>query len=106
LTPSVCTAWTDSVIELDFDLQVTEHKVDVIGQFDLSELTYESAIEQVDNILFEKTKQFVANNDLPLKVFLSGGVDTLLVYSYLVRAGANFELIECNHLDHDYFFSF
>ena len=104
LTPLVCTAWTNSVVELDFDLQVTEHKVDVIGQFDLSELAYESAIEQVDNILFEKTKQFVASNNLPLKVFLSGGVDTLLVYSYLVRAGADFELIGYGHVDHDYFY--
>ena len=98
------TAWTDSRVELDFDLGVTEHKVDVIGNLDLSELTYESALEQVDTILFEKTKQFVANNDLPLRVFLSGGVDTLLVYSYLVRLGAEFELIEYDHVDHDYFY--
>jgi hypothetical protein len=103
LTQLVNTAWTDSIVESDFDLNVTEHKVDVIGSIDSSELSYKSALEQVDDILFEKTKQFVAINDQPLKVFLSGGVDTLLIYSYLVRAGANFELIECNHLDHDYF---
>jgi len=104
LTQLVNTAWTDSMVESDFDLNITEHKVDVIGSIDPSELSYKSALEQVDNILFEKTKQFVANNDRPLKVFLSGGVDTLLVYSYLVRTGANFELIECNHTDHDYFY--
>ena len=103
LIPLINTAWTDSIVESDFALNVTEHKVDVVGSIDSSELTYKSALEQVDDILFEKTKQFVANNDRPLKVFLSGGVDTLLVYSYLVRAGANFELIEYNHLDHDYF---
>ena len=103
LTPLINTAWTDSIVESDFDLNITEHKVDVIGSINSSELSYKSALEQVDDILFEKTKQFVASNDQPLKVFLSGGVDTLLVYSYLVRAGANFELIECNHLDHDYF---
>jgi hypothetical protein len=103
LMPLINTAWTDSIVESDFDLNVTEHKVDVIGSVNLSELSYKSALDQVDNILFEKTKQFVANNDQPLKVFLSGGVDTLLVYSYLVRTGATFELIECNHLDHDYF---
>jgi len=104
LIPAMYTVWTDSLVELDFDLNVIEHKVDVIGQFEESQLTYESAIDQVDNILFEKTKQFVANNDLPLKVFLSGGVDTLLVYSYLVRVGANFELVGYDHVDHDYFY--
>lgn len=104
LTQLTATAWTDSMVESNFDLNIVEHKVDVIGSINSSELSYESALEQVDNILFEKTKQFVANNDRPLKVFLSGGVDTLLVYSYLVRTGANFELIECNHTDHDYFY--
>ncbi len=104
LLPLSHTAWTDSWVELDFDLGVTEHKVDAIGSLDWSKLTYESALEQVDTILLEKTKQFVANNDLPLKVFLSGGVDTLLVYSYLVRLGADFELIDYDHVDHDYFY--
>ena len=103
LKPLCNTAWTDSIVELDFDLNVCEHKVDVIGPLDQSKISLESALTQVDSILFEKTKQFGANNDRPLKVFLSGGVDTLLVYSYLVRAGAKFELIEYNHLDHDYF---
>ena len=104
LTPLSDTAWTDSVVELDFDLHITEHKIDAIGYLESSLLTYESAIDQVDTILFEKTKQFVANNNLPLKVFLSGGVDTLLVYSYLVRLGAKFELVDYDHVDHDYFY--
>ena len=97
------TAWTDSVLELDFDLNITEHKVDVIGHIDTLPLTYQSAIDQVHTILTNKTQQFLNNNTLPLKVFLSGGVDTLLVYSYLVAAGAEFELVDYNHLEHDYF---
>jgi hypothetical protein len=36
-------------------------------------------------------------------VFLSGGVDTMLVYSYLAAAGADFELIDYEHLEHDRF---
>lgn len=103
LEPLEKTVWTDSVVESDFDLNITERNVDVIGSIDSTELSYRSALEQVDNILIERTKNFVANNDLPLKVFLSGGVDTLLVYSYLVRAGAEFELVDYNHVDHDYF---
>jgi hypothetical protein len=97
------TAWTDSLLELDFDLNVTEHKVDVIGSIDSAELSYESALDQVHAILIEKTRNFLHNNTLPLKVFLSGGVDTLLVYSYLKNAGAEFELIDYDHLEHDYF---
>ena len=103
LAPLEKTIWTDSVVNADFDLNITEHKVDVIDYVDSTELNYKTVLEQVDNILFERTKNFVDNNDLPLKMFLSGGVDTLLVYSYLVRVGAEFELVDYNHVDHDYF---
>jgi hypothetical protein len=103
LAPLEKTVWTDSVVTADFDLNITEHKTDVIDCIDSTELSYKTALEQVDNILVERTKNFVDNNDLPLKMFLSGGVDTLLVYSYLVRVGAKFELVDYNHLDHDYF---
>ena len=97
------TAWTDSIVELDFDLTVTEHKVDVIGPIDSTPMTYELALDQVHKILTDKTQHFLRNNSLPLKVFLSGGVDTLLVYSYLVNAGAEFELVNYNYLEHDHF---
>lgn len=103
LAPLEKTIWTDSVVNADFDLNITEHKVDVIDYVDSTELNYKTVLEQVDNILFERTKNFVDDNDLPLKMFLSGGVDTLLVYSYLVRVGAEFELVDYNHVDHDYF---
>lgn len=103
LEPFAMTAWTDSSLEFTFDLNVIENKVDVIGHIDTTPLTYESALDQVHTILINKTQKFLDSNTLPLKVFLSGGVDTLLVYSYLVNAGAEFELIDYNHLEHDYF---
>lgn len=103
LVPLTDTIWTDSILELDFEFNVTEHKVDAIGPIDLTQLSYESALDQVHTILTEKTQHFLRNNTLPLKVFLSGGVDTLLVYSYLKNADAEFELIDYDHLEHDYF---
>lgn len=103
LVPVDKTAWTDSKVEIDFDLNTTEHKFDAIGPIDPMLLDYESALDQVHEILITKTQNFLDNNSLPLKVFLSGGIDTLLVYSYLVNAGAEFELLDYNHLEHDYF---
>lgn len=103
LYPMTNTAWTDSVLTADFDLNVIETKIDVIGEVETSELSYKNALEVVDNILESKTKKFLKLNRLPIKVFLSGGVDTLLVYSYLRKLKADVELLECNHFDHDYF---
>jgi hypothetical protein len=97
------TAWTDSLITVHADLAVTEHKFDVIGSIDTTELSFQQAQDQVHDILTRKTQQFLSHNTLPLKVFLSGGVDTMLVYSYLCAAGAEFELLDNFHFDHDYF---
>ena len=97
------TAWADSLITVHTDLSVTENKFDVIGEIDVSPLSLTDALDQVHDILTRKTQQFLNHNTLPLKVFLSGGVDTMLVYSYLVAAGAEFELIDYDLLEHDYF---
>ena len=103
LVATAHTAWTDSLITVHPDLAVTETKFDVIGNINIAELDFHQAQDQVHNILTRKTQQFLSHNKLPLKVFLSGGVDTMLVYSYLQAAGAEFELLDHEHFDHDYF---
>ena len=103
LVTTAYTAWTDSLITVHTDLAVTETKFDVIGNIDVSELDFHQAQDQVHDILTRKTQQFLIHNKLPIRVFLSGGVDTMLVYSYLQAAGAEFELLDYNHFEHDYF---
>jgi hypothetical protein len=75
----------------------------VIGDINVTELDFHQAQDQVHDILTRKTQQFLSHNKLPIKVFLSGGVDTMLVYSYLQAAGAEFELLGHEHFDHDFF---
>jgi hypothetical protein len=96
-------AWTDSLITVDRDFDVIEDKFNAIDDIDTTELSLDQALDQVHSILTIKTAKFLSHNQLPLKVFLSGGVDTMLVYSYLVAAGAAFELLDYDHLEHDYF---
>jgi hypothetical protein len=96
-------AWTDSLIAMDRDFDIIEDKFDVIGTLDISRISLDHALDQVHEILTNKTIQFLQHNQLPIKVFLSGGVDTMLVYSYLAAAGADFELIDYEHLEHDQF---
>jgi len=97
------TAWTDSLITVHADLSVTENKFDVIGDIDTTELSFQQAQDLVHDILTRKTHEFLSHNTLPLKVFLSGGVDTMLMYSYLCACDAKFELLDHFHFDHDYF---
>lgn len=95
--------WTDSVITISQDLDVTETKFDVIGEIDTSPLTFDQALNIVDQILRQKTQQFLSHNTLPIRVFLSGGIDSLLVYSYLQQYTDNYDLVNCEHFDFDRF---
>jgi hypothetical protein len=100
LIPTDRTAWTDSLITVHFDMTVTENKFDVIGQADLAT----STVDQIDELLIKKIQRFLAHNQRPLRVFLSGGVDTLLLYSYVQRLGADHELVWNLHTDLDEFY--
>jgi hypothetical protein len=61
-------------------------------------------VDQIDELLIDKIQRFLSHNQLPLRVFLSGGVDTLLLYSYVHRLGAEYELIWNLHTDLDEFY--
>jgi hypothetical protein len=100
LIPTDHTAWTDSMVTIHSDLAVTENKFDVIGRTDLSV----STVDQIDELLINKIQRFLSHNQQPLKVFLSGGVDTLLLYSYIQRLGAECELVWSLHTDLDEFY--
>jgi hypothetical protein len=111
LTALDTTAWSDSLVEISQELAVTETKFDIIGQFDdvalpghtSNLLTRQEVVDGIDEILSDKIQEFVLHNTLPVHVFLSGGVDSLLVYSYVQRYTDNYKLIKCHHIDYDEF---
>jgi hypothetical protein len=95
--------WTDGLIAINSELMVNETKFDVIGEIDTTPLSVDTVVEKINGILNLKTQQFVKNNKLPIQVFLSGGVDSLLVYSYLLKYTDNYQLVKCQHIDYDRF---
>lgn len=103
LTQLEHTAWTDSLLEIDCDLVVTERKFDVIGKISSDVLTQDQVIDQINQILDSKTKSFLAHNQLPIHTHLSGGVDSLLVYSYLQKFDQTHKVIDYAHIDYDEF---
>ena len=96
--------WTDSVITLGPDAKISESKIDVIGAIDISPIDLDWAIDQIHTMLLDKTQKFLHHNHLPIRVYLTGGVDSLLVYSYLRSCGADLELIRYWHVEHDWFY--
>ena len=96
--------WTDSFAMLTHDLQLIESKFDLLGTVESSTLYFDQVVDAIDVILTNKVKQFAKNNVLPLRSFLSGGIDTGLLYSYLVKHQIDNTLIDYSHIDFDYFY--
>jgi hypothetical protein len=96
--------WTDSFAMLTHDLQLVESKFDLLGTVESSTLSFDQVVDVIDAILTNKVKQFAKNNTLPLRSFLSGGIDTGLLYSYLVKHQIDNTLIDYSHIDFDYFY--
>lgn len=103
LIPRDRTAWADSLITVHKDLTVTENKFDLIGTIDTSPMSLGGVLDNILEILDRKTLSFLKHNTLPVRAFLSGGVDSMLVYSFLRKHTDKFDLIKYSHFDYDYF---
>lgn len=103
LVPQQRTAWTDSLITVHADLAVTEVKFDAVGPIETAQLTRRQVVSAIVDLLDRKTQAFVSHNQLPVNVYLSGGVDSLLVYSFLQKHTDQYRWINCSHVDYDYF---
>jgi hypothetical protein len=107
LIPLEHTVYTDNVIAVDEHLMVEyplKNNFDVIGSVDTTQLSVDQVVNAIDSILTQKTKNFIKFNRDPIKVHLSGGVDSLLVYSYLQKHTDNYEIITAQHFDYDPFY--
>jgi hypothetical protein len=99
LVPKAWTAWADSLISFDDGFNIQEHKFDVIGPAFASRCDTDSIRQH----LLDKIQRFYNHNPGPIKIFLSGGVDTMLVYSCVLALGIPHEVIWSTHIDHDWF---
>ena len=95
--------WADSDCWLDQDLVLTEHKQDIMGQVSTDGFLARQLVQRVHDMLNRKVKHFLDHNTRPIKVYLSGGLDTALVYSYIKRHTDDYELVLGEHIDYDHF---
>lgn len=95
--------FADSVITLNKDLSFHTDLVDVIGEVPLKESALDPVVDTIDEILTEKFDYFFSLNDLPVKIFVSGGVDTALMLSYLRKLEIPHEVVLAEHIEFDRF---
>lgn len=98
------TIWVDCLVTLNQDLTLTRSYYDAIGPISNITNSFETVVNEIDHILDKKILNFLSIIDKPLRVFLSGGIDTALIFSYIKKHTSNYELILASHLDYDYFY--
>jgi len=98
------TIWSDCLVTVNQDLILTRSYFDAVGALSDVELSFDAVVDQVDEILKRKVIEFLEYRESPIKVFLSGGVDTALVFAYLNKYTDDYELVLNSHVDYDYFY--
>lgn len=93
--------WTDDRVQLTDDGIVIE-KTDIIGPIDESPLTSDQAVALLDKRFADKFRA-LKTEPLPLKIFVTGGIDTACLYSYLLVGQIKFDLITYEYFDYDHF---
>ena len=96
--------WEDCNLTVDGSMNVTKHWGSPYV-FKKQELSDDQIIGKIDNILSETFEKFLSHNDKPIKIYLSGGVDTLLAWSYLDSFTKNYEIVDYEYMKYTYFFS-
>ena len=103
LVPLTHSVWADSSVHINQDLELTEVKHDIIGDLPQSTALVNYVLDTIDDILITKFKTFFEHNNMPVRIFLSGGIDTTLMWSYLCKLGIKHEVVLAEHLEFDKF---
>ena len=96
--------WINDSVSVNIPWNVKINKVSVDTSIPAEVLSSDQAIDQLFDILNKDISDFFATNQPSLKVWCSGGVDTLLLYALLHYNNKPFELIKDNHVKEDYFY--
>jgi hypothetical protein len=96
--------WTSDLVDITNDWVLVHSKYDPIGPVDGTILDFTEVVDQVDALLSKKTVEFVQQLDRPLRVFLTGGIDTVTLFSYIQKYTDQYQIINCNYIHNDYFY--
>jgi len=96
--------WADDNIQIDSNWKITTNKVILDTVIPSDSLSIADARNKIFNLLVNDINGFISNNNWSsLKLFCSGGLDTLLLYSLLMYTNTEFDLLTDNHYEYDSF---
>lgn len=91
--------WADRTLSIDSDNNIIENHFDPYGDTNIILGTRNEIVSRLHQTINNKFEKFFKHNKQTVKVFLSGGIDTLTLFSYLKKFTDNFELCNYEHID-------
>ena len=91
--------WADRILLIDPNNNITEKQFDPYGNTKIILRTRTEVVDTLHQAINLKFEKFFRHNKQKIKVFLSGGIDTLTLFSYLKKFTDNFELCNYEHID-------
>jgi hypothetical protein len=95
--------WADKIINIDNNLKIIEN---IFKPYTVNTdaIEYNSAIALIHEKICNSFENFLQKNKNPIKIFLSGGIDTLTCYSYLKKFTKNFEIVDYEYKKFTHFY--
>lgn len=97
LTNTTKKLWADRYIRIKNN-ELLEFYFDPYSDKNIVVQDHEQIIEKIHSLLQNKIRNFL-EQEMPIKIFLSGGIDTLTLFSYIKAQTNNFELCNYEHVD-------
>ena len=94
---------SDTYVVLDHNLFLKDQHFDCIGTVNTNNITREQCVSSIKQLLVDKLNLVDFSNYPPIKMFLTGGIDTTTVAALLSSQKARYDLIKYEHLEYDYF---
>ncbi len=95
--------WANTRVYLDADSLYTV-PFDPVGQFSWESLSLDQAADIISDRLVQQVQRLPEQcGDRPCRLFLTGGIDTLMIFGAFNHARVPVDMIDYEHLEYDWF---
>ena len=97
LEPAGEPVWADCVLTVDNKFVVSRQQYKP-WDIETSNMSDDDIVDNVHEILLETFDSFLSHNRLPLKMFVTGGIDTITAWAYLDHFTKDYEMVDYEYL--------
>ncbi len=101
---NLTSVWSNNYLVITENFDIKEIKFTPYSA-SYQELDYNSSLNEINKIICNSFEMFLSKNIKPIKIFLSGGIDTLTMYSYLKKFTSKFEIVDYEYFKFTHFYT-